>query len=421
MAPPADRNEFEIAIVCALHRELDAVELVLDEIWNERDHKYGRAVGDYNFYKTGRIGQFNVVLVLLPNMGKAAAAGTAAGIRSSFPAVKLAFLTGICGGVPFTDRRKEMILGDVVISTTLVQYDFGRQIVDRFELKEKLEESLGRGTKNIRNFINQAQVSSEKKDIQQRAASYLLQIQQKKAAEDEDDGEPDTYNYPGASSDKLFDDDYHHKHRDGKCDTCNRGPAEVCQAASKQTCKNLKCDEQELVPRKRLERKQKLENEDKVAQAQAPLIFVGRMGSGDTVMKSSQDRNTIASENALLAFEMEGAGMFDEIPCIVVKGVCDYADSHKNKGWQDFAAATAASVTKALIDLYPKTDEQAVAKSSNAPAEPSPGPGPSLVPGPSPGSGSAPGGATFYGNISGNNVVSGHTNTGGTNNYTFNK
>jgi nucleoside phosphorylase len=39
----------------------------------------------------------------------------------------------------------------------------------------------------------------------------------------------------------------------------------------------------------------------------------------------------------------------------VVKAVCDYADSHKNKLWQDFAAATAAtaaSVTKALLERY---------------------------------------------------------------------
>ncbi|UKZ53997.1 hypothetical protein TrVGV298_007801 [Trichoderma virens] len=54
---------------------------------------------------------------------------------------------------------------------------------------------------------------------------------------------------------------------------------------------------------------------------------------------------------------MEGSGIWDEFPCIIVKGICDYADSHNNTDWQNFAAATAASVVKGLIERYPKTDE----------------------------------------------------------------
>jgi nucleoside phosphorylase len=53
---------------------------------------------------------------------------------------------------------------------------------------------------------------------------------------------------------------------------------------------------------------------------------------------------------------MESAGLWEDLPCIVVKGVCDYADSHKNKEWQDFAAATSASVVKALLERYIITD-----------------------------------------------------------------
>ncbi len=53
---------------------------------------------------------------------------------------------------------------------------------------------------------------------------------------------------------------------------------------------------------------------------------------------------------------MEGAGIWDEVPCIIVKAICDYTDSHKNKRWQDYAAAAAASTMKALLEHYPKTD-----------------------------------------------------------------
>ncbi|KAJ4414026.1 hypothetical protein N0V85_003328 [Neurospora sp. IMI 360204] len=49
---------------------------------------------------------------------------------------------------------------------------------------------------------------------------------------------------------------------------------------------------------------------------------------------------------------MEGAGVWEQLPCLVIKGVCDYADSHKGKGWQYYAAATAASVAKAVLDEY---------------------------------------------------------------------
>ncbi|PKK44836.1 hypothetical protein CI102_13260, partial [Trichoderma harzianum] len=60
---------------------------------------------------------------------------------------------------------------------------------------------------------------------------------------------------------------------------------------------------------------------------------------------------------------MEGAGVWDELPCIIVKGVSDYGDGHKTRKWaewQNFAAATAASVARALIERYPQTDKSPV-------------------------------------------------------------
>ena len=105
--------------------EYDAVSLLFDEFWDTDYDQYGRANGDTNHYTTGRIGKHDVVLTLLLNMGKAAAAGVAASFRSSYPSLKLALLVGICGGVPSLGTD-EMLLGDVVISNILLQYDFGR-------------------------------------------------------------------------------------------------------------------------------------------------------------------------------------------------------------------------------------------------------------------------------------------------------
>lgn len=82
------------------------------------------------------------------------------------------------------------------------------------------------------------------------------------------------------------------------------------------------------------------------------------MASGDSVMKSAIHRDEIAKSHNVIAFEMEGAGIFESLPCLIIKGVCDYADSHKNKKWQDYAAVTAACVMKTLLKWYPSSDRR---------------------------------------------------------------
>jgi nucleoside phosphorylase len=66
-------------------------------------------------------------------------------------------------------------------------------------------------------------------------------------------------------------------------------------------------------------------------------------------MKSGEDRDEIAAREKVTGFEMKGAGVWDEFPCVVIKGVCDYADSHKNKKWQGYASAAAAAYMKAFL------------------------------------------------------------------------
>lgn len=83
-----------------------------------------------------------------------------------------------------------------------------------------------------------------------------------------------------------------------------------------------------------------------------PRVFFGKVGSADTVIKSGEHRDKLAQQHGLVGFEMEGAGVWDAIPCIVVKAVCDYADSHKNKEWQAFVAVVAASATKVLLGKW---------------------------------------------------------------------
>lgn len=84
-----------------------------------------------------------------------------------------------------------------------------------------------------------------------------------------------------------------------------------------------------------------------------PDVHFGLIASGDTVMRSGKDRDSIAARDKVIAFEMEGAGVWETFPAVlVIKGVCDYADSHKNKTWQAYAAATAAAAAKAFLEYW---------------------------------------------------------------------
>ncbi|RMZ82975.1 hypothetical protein DV737_g1794, partial [Chaetothyriales sp. CBS 132003] len=75
--------------------------------------------------------------------------------------------------------------------------------------------------------------------------------------------------------------------------------------------------------------------------------------SGNQVIKDGRTRERIRRELNVMRFEMEAAGLMDKFPCLVVRGVCDYADSHANKQWQDYAAATAAAYAKELLEIIP--------------------------------------------------------------------
>jgi hypothetical protein len=133
---PRSRSEFKVAIFCALPLEADAVRDLFEEIWGEGEN-YGKAAGDANTYTLGRILHHNVVLVHMGGMGKGAASQASSSILSSYPGIKLGLVVGICGGVPsYSGRKDDLILGDVMISDGIVQYDFGRQFPDAFSTRE---------------------------------------------------------------------------------------------------------------------------------------------------------------------------------------------------------------------------------------------------------------------------------------------
>ncbi|KAF3932112.1 hypothetical protein ABW20_dc0107063 [Dactylellina cionopaga] len=329
MATSLKRSDFEITIICALPLEASAIKTILEQTdistYNNEDDDSGagKSASDSNQYTIGKIGRHNVVLVHMPSMGKISAAAAASNLKHSFRNIKLALLVGICGGVPKGDIR----LGDVAIGKQVIQYDFGRQYPNGFKRKNNTADTLGRHNPEILAFM--AKLESGKDNLEAKTAEYLTAMSSPEKTK--------------RLRDDLFPPEYQHKHydaedcSDGKC----MSGTDVCDVALSSSCEELKCDRDEL------DRSNKPKK--------APSLHFGTIASGDTVMKSGEDRDKLAStekESNIIAFEMEGAGVWDYVPCIVVKAICDYSDSHKNKKWQEYAATSAAASAKAILEQW---------------------------------------------------------------------
>ncbi|KAL2855690.1 purine and uridine phosphorylase [Aspergillus pseudodeflectus] len=325
---PSSKDDFEVAIICALPLEANAVLSLFDHLWDTDSPLTGRDAADPNSYSMGVMEGRNVVLAHQPGMGKATAASVASFCAASFRNVKLALLVGVCGGIPLKKPKTEILLGDVIISRAVMQYDFGRQFSDKFRRKIDIENSLGRPNARIASLLAKLETQVHRRKLQEKISQHLSGIDH-------------LVRYPGKREDKLFPPAYRHKHQHfASCETCancTTPTASTCDAALESTCADLGCDDAQLVQRTRQNKRH------------APSVHIGIIASGDSVIKSGIHRDAISKETGVIGFEMEGAGVWDTIPCVIIKGVCDYADSHKNKPWQDYAAATAAACAKAFV------------------------------------------------------------------------
>lgn len=87
-------------------------------------------------------------------------------------------------------------------------------------------------------------------------------------------------------------------------------------------------------------------------------IHYGLIVSGNQVIKNAFSRDKLNAEfgGHVLCIKMEAAGLMNSFPCLVIRGTCDYADSHKNKRWQRHAAAVAAAYAKELLHVVRPVD-----------------------------------------------------------------
>ncbi|QKX54521.1 uncharacterized protein TRUGW13939_01608 [Talaromyces rugulosus] len=68
-----------------------------------------------------------------------------------------------------------------------------------------------------------------------------------------------------------------------------------------------------------------------------PYLHFGLIASGNQVMKDAQSRDQIAQDLDMLCFEMEAAGLMDQLQCL----------------WQGYASLTAAACAKFILSIVP--------------------------------------------------------------------
>ena len=313
MARPLRPDDYTVGWVCALPVELAAAQEMLDEELDTPPYD----AHDTNLYTCGRIGEHNVVIACLPEgqTGTSSAATVAVQMKSTFSSTRFGLMIGIGGGVP--SEEADVRLGDVVVSKPhkthggVVQYDSGKATPSGFERTG----SLNTPPTVLLNAVANLRAKH------MRGRGRLLQYSSKL------NSLPD-FSREAAGSDTLFEVEYDH--------------------VGSTTCG--KCSTEHAVARE--------------ARRQEVVVHYGTIASGNQVMRSAAERDRVSAElGGVLCFEMEAAGLMNSFPCLVVRGVCDYADSHKNKRWQGYAAGTAAAYAKEVLSVIPPAE---VAKSRTA-------------------------------------------------------
>jgi len=312
-------EQYTVGWISALPLELAAATAMLDE-QHEKPLDFAQPASDKNSYTWGRIGEHNVVITSLASgvYGTTAAATTASNMLSSFPQIRVGLMVGIGAGIPRPERDLDIRLGDIVVSKPdgrsggVVQYDLRKAKEGRFELKGILNMPPEALLKALAKLQAQHEIHPSK------VPEFLEEmINRNPHMAKSKPGKPG-YVYQGRENDRLFKATY--SHVDGF------------------DCRN--CDPGQKEPR---------DNRDYTE----PEIHYGVIASGNTLVKDATTRDVIVQDTGeeCICLEMEAAGLMNSFPCLVIRGICDYADSHKNDRWQRYAAATAAAYAKEFLGV----------------------------------------------------------------------
>lgn len=308
--PPLSVEDYHIGWICALPEELAAAKAMLDE---QHEMIQGQDHRDHNSYVLGKIRKHNVAIVCMPAGidGLAAAAAVAKDMARTMPAIRFGLMVGIGGGIPDLKNDIDIRLGDVVVSQPtgtnggVVQYDKGKSMGRSLEEATfELKGILNTPPAVLLNALSSLQADHDLNDS--RIPEYLADMLQRYPKMVKTG-----YTFPGVEKDRLF------------CATCVDGKScsECCETSMR---RSLRDDT-------------------------SPQIHYGVIASGNEVIKNPAVRDCLRTLYKAKCVEMEAAGLMNNFPCLVIRGICDYADSYKNDAWHKYAATTAAAFAKELL------------------------------------------------------------------------
>ena len=86
-----------------------------------------------------------------------------------------------------------------------------------------------------------------------------------------------------------------------------------------------------------------------------PFVAVhrGTIASREQVIKDAIKGDKLAKEHGALCFAIEAAGILIDFACVVIRGISDYCDSHKNDVWHVYAAVVAAAYARGSLFHVP--------------------------------------------------------------------
>lgn len=306
---------YTVGWICAIHPAYVAAQEFLDE-------EYGTpafvAPSDDNSYTLGKVGEHKVVIASLPrgDYGAASAGRVAANMLATFPNIRIGLLVGTAGGAPSV--ANDVRLGDIVIGVPsdeesgVFQYDFGKTIQGQPFQRTRI---LNQSPRVFMSAVSNVMAKHQRKghQIQQTIDAVL----------DKSPNLRQEYQRPGNHADRLFKSHIIHD------------------------------------PSRTINQSDLVQRRERTKEEHNPAIHYGLIASANQLIKDAMIRDRLASEKNVLCFEMEAGGLMNDFPCLVIRGICNYSDTHKSKEWQGYAAMAASAYTKDILKAIPpsKVDE----------------------------------------------------------------
>jgi len=304
-------EDYIVGWICGITTDYVSAQALLDEKHGPPEYT---TPGDHNDYTLGKIGKHNVVLAVLPmgEYGASSAAKVAGHLMRSFPNIRVGLSVGIGGSAP--SKRNDIRLGDIVVSIpyngqgSVLQYDPGKPIQS-----QSFSTILDRPPLILRTAVNGLQAEYETKGHQlEEAISKALEKEPRLRRR---------FKRPDPISDKLYRSDITH-------------PADMGS-----TCTLLSQDNSSRLVLRGL----------RTHQDDNPVVHYGLVLSSNQPMRDALLRDKLATERDVLCFEMEAVGLMQNFPCLVIRGICNYADAHQSNEWQGYASMVAAAYAKNLL------------------------------------------------------------------------